>query len=56
MLYWTLIFLLLAIVAGLLGFTTITGTAYAIAKVLFLVFVVLLIVSFFSNALRGKTQ
>ena len=55
MLYWTLTFFVLAIIAGLLGFTTIAGTAYAVAKVLFLVFLVLLIVSFFSNALRGKT-
>lgn len=56
MLYWTLTFLVLALVAGLLGFTTIAGSAYAVAKVLFLVFFVLLIVSFFSTALRGKTQ
>jgi uncharacterized membrane protein YtjA (UPF0391 family) len=55
MLYWTLTFLVLALVAGLLGFTTIAGSPFAIAKVLFLVFLVLLIVSFFSNALRGKT-
>lgn len=55
MLYWTLTFLILALVAGMLGFTTIAGTGYAIAKVLFFVFLVLLLVSFFSNALRGKT-
>lgn len=55
MLHWTLVFLVMALVAGLLGFTTIAGSAYAIAKVLFFVFLVLLIVSFFSKALRGKT-
>ncbi len=55
MLHWTLTFLVLALVAGLLGFTTIAGSAFAIAKVLFFVFLVLLVVSFFSNALRGKT-
>lgn len=55
MLHWTLVFLVLALVAGLLGFTTIAGSAFAIAKVLFFVFLVLLIFSFFGTALRGKT-
>ncbi|WP_367871189.1 DUF1328 domain-containing protein [Luteolibacter sp. Populi] len=54
MLHWTITFLILALVAGLLGFTTIAGASFGIAKVLFVVFLVLLVVSFFSNALRGK--
>jgi len=54
MLHWTITFLILALVAGLLGFTAVAGTSFAIAKVLFFVFLVLLLVSFFSNALRGK--
>ena len=54
MLHWTITFLILALVAGLLGFTTIAGASFGIAKVLFVVFLVLLLVSFFSNALRGK--
>ena len=46
MLRWALTFLIIAIVAGLLGFTSIAGTAYAIAKLLFFVFLVLAIVLF----------
>jgi len=54
MLHWTITFLILALIAGLLGFTTVAGTSFAIAKVLFVVFLVLLVVSALSNALRGK--
>jgi uncharacterized membrane protein YtjA (UPF0391 family) len=45
MLYYSLIFLLVAIVAGVLGFGVVAGTAATIAKVLFVVFLVLMIVS-----------
>ena len=45
MLYWTLMFLVIALVAGALGFGAIGGMAYGIAKILFLVFLVLFIVS-----------
>jgi len=45
MLYWALIFLVVALVAGLFGFTTVAGTAYAAAKILFVVFLVLFIVA-----------
>ena len=45
MLYWAVVFLILAIIAGLFGFGLIAGTAYAIAKVLFFVFLVLFILS-----------
>jgi len=54
MLGWALTFLILAIVAGLLGFFALAGLAATIAKVLLLVFFVLLIVSAFSGALRGR--
>ena len=40
---WTLIFLIIALVAGLLGFKYIAGLAADIAKILFLIFVVLFI-------------
>jgi uncharacterized membrane protein YtjA (UPF0391 family) len=40
MLKWALIFLVLGIVAGLFGFTTIAGASYFVAKVLFFVCVV----------------
>jgi uncharacterized membrane protein YtjA (UPF0391 family) len=45
MLRWTLVFLLIALVAGALGFYGLEGTAMWIAKVLFLVFLILFIVT-----------
>ena len=47
MLSSALIFLLVAILAGVLGFGVIAGTAALIAKVLFIVFLVLFIASLF---------
>lgn len=47
MLKWSLFFLLVAIVAGLLGFTSIAGVSVEIAKVLFFLFLVLFIFSLF---------
>ena len=45
MLYWSLMFLVIALLAGLFGFGIIAGTSYAIAKVLFFVFIVIFLVS-----------
>jgi len=45
MLYYTLIFLALAIISGILGFWVVASTAAAIAKVLFVIFLVLFVVS-----------
>jgi uncharacterized membrane protein YtjA (UPF0391 family) len=50
MLYYTLLFLLLAILAGALGFGVIAGTAAIIAKVCFIIFLVL----FVASLLRGR--
>ncbi|CDZ77989.1 Small integral membrane protein [Legionella massiliensis] len=51
MLTWALIFLVVAIIAGLFGFRGIASTAVDIARILFflfiVIFVVLLILSFF---------
>jgi uncharacterized membrane protein YtjA (UPF0391 family) len=44
MLHWSLIFLVLAIIAAILGFGGIAGTAIGIAKILFFVFLVLWII------------
>ena len=41
MLRWALIFLLIGLVAGLLGFTSLAGASIAIAKIIFFVFMVL---------------
>ena len=50
MLYWAFVFLVVGLVAGVLGFTTIAGASFAIAKflaglflLLFLVFLILAI-------------
>jgi uncharacterized membrane protein YtjA (UPF0391 family) len=45
MLHWTLVFLVIALVAALLGFGGIAGAAAGIAKILFFVFIVLWLVS-----------
>lgn len=45
MLGWALMFLIIALVAGLFGFGLIGGMAYGVAKILFFVFLVLFIVS-----------
>jgi uncharacterized membrane protein YtjA (UPF0391 family) len=45
MLYYALIFLVIALIAGFFGFFGVAGLAASIAKVLFVVFVVLLIIS-----------
>lgn len=45
MLRWAIGFLLVAIVAGILGFGDIAGTATGIAKILFFIFIVLFVVS-----------
>jgi len=46
MLNWAVTFFIIAIVAAVLGFTRIAGSAIDIAKILFFVFLVLAVVSF----------
>ncbi len=46
MLPWTIAFLLIALVTGVLGFAIVAGTAALLAKVGFFVFLVLFVVSF----------
>jgi uncharacterized membrane protein YtjA (UPF0391 family) len=54
MLGWALTFLVVALIAGVLGFTTIAGTAIGLAKILFYVFLVLFLVSLVMNFVRGR--
>jgi len=54
MLRWSLIFLVVALIAGLFGFTTIAGAAIGIAKVLFFVFIVLFLVMLIVGASTVK--
>lgn len=45
MLRWALMFLVIALVAALFGFTNVAGTSMFAAKILFFVFLVLFVVS-----------
>ena len=47
MLSWSIFFLIIALVAALLGFSSIAGAAAGIAKILFGVFLVLFVISLF---------
>ena len=49
MLSYAITFLIIALIAGVLGFGVIAGTAATIAKVCFLIFLVLFIVSLFRS-------
>jgi uncharacterized membrane protein YtjA (UPF0391 family) len=44
MLRWALIFLVIGLIAGLLGFTSVAGASIAIAKTLFFVFIIIFLV------------
>ena len=46
MLSWAITFLIIALIAAVLGFGVLAGTAMEIAKILFFVFIVLFILSF----------
>jgi uncharacterized membrane protein YtjA (UPF0391 family) len=52
MLYWTIVFLIIALVSGVLGFGGIAGTAMGIAQVLFVIFLVLFLVSLILSLAR----
>jgi uncharacterized membrane protein YtjA (UPF0391 family) len=54
MLNWAFSFLVLALIAAVFGFGGIAAGASEIAKILFFVFLVMFIVSFFINSTRGK--
>lgn len=56
MLNWTLNFLILALIAGLLGFTGIAGQAVYIAKILFFVFIVSWLLSLLVISVSAKKK
>jgi len=53
MLRWALIFLIVALIAGVLGFGVVEGTAAWIAKVLFVVFIILFIIGLVTGRRPG---
>ena len=52
MLYWALMFLVIALVAAVFGFGGIASTATGMAQILFVIALVLFIVSLFAGCLR----
>ena len=55
MLYYALVFLVIALVAGLLGFGVIAFAAAEIARICFFIFVVLFLVTLLAHAFRGTS-
>jgi uncharacterized membrane protein YtjA (UPF0391 family) len=55
MLGWVLTFLVVALIAGVLGFGGIAGASIEIAKVIFFIAVVLFLISVVIGAFRGRS-
>lgn len=53
MLNWAVIFLVIALIAAVLGFTTLAGAAIAGAKIIFYIFAVLFAISLLRYLFRG---
>ena len=53
MLRWALTFFVVAIIAAIFGFTGIAGAATDIARTLFFLFLLLLVISAFLHVFRG---
>ena len=54
MLRWALIFLVIGLIAGLLGFTSIAGASVAIAKTLFFIFMIIFLVLLVAGLAAGR--
>lgn len=54
LLHWALIFLVVAIIAAVLGFGGAAGTAMEGAKIIFYIAIILLVVSLILNFARGR--
>ena len=52
MLRWALLFLVVALISALFGFTDVAGTSMVAAKILFFVFLVLVLVSAIFGGIR----
>lgn len=52
MLAWAVIFLIIAIIAGIFGFRDVEGLATQIAKVLFFIFLVIFVISLIMGLLN----
>jgi uncharacterized membrane protein YtjA (UPF0391 family) len=54
MLGWALTFLVIALIAAVLGFGGIAGAAIGIAKIIFFVAIILFLISAVAGAVRGR--
>jgi len=54
MLRWAVIFLVIGLIAALLGFTSVAGASIAIAKTLFFVFMVIFLVLLIAGLTVGR--
>jgi uncharacterized membrane protein YtjA (UPF0391 family) len=55
MLYWAMVFFVIALIAAVFGFGSIAASAAGIAKILFFVFLVLFIVSLLVGGVQRPT-
>ena len=56
MLGWVVTFLVVALIAGILGFGGVAGASIEIAKIIFFIAVVLFVVSAIVGVARGRTR
>ena len=56
MLSWVVTFLIIALIAGILGFGVVAGASIEIAKVIFFIAVVLFLVSAVVGLARGRSR
>ena len=56
MLSWVVTFLVIALIAGILGFGGLAGASIEIAKIIFFVAVILFVVSAVIGVARGRSQ
>lgn len=55
MISWAITFLVIALIAAVLGFGGIAGTAVGIAKIIFFVAIVLFLISAIFGVIRGRS-
>ena len=53
---WVVTFLIVALIAGILGFGGVAGASMEIAKIIFFIVVVLFLISAVVGLTRGRTQ
>lgn len=54
MLYWALLFFVVAVVAGLFGFGGIASASVGIAQILFFIFIVIFVISLVLGLMRSR--